>query len=176
MIVPRVTIFLILLPVLIMVGCQQQPEPATAPPTATPTPTLAPTSAPNTNFGGVDATLANFAKAYETKNIDLLKLHLTEESSFYAELVINAENTFARYEKIDIEFSEPTINIYDTGKRATVGLKETFKGIGQNGRIIEEISSRDIFELIKSEAVWKITSWYRDIYMRELPSEEPEKK
>ena len=75
-----------------------------------------------------------------------------------------------------MEFSNPTINLYEDGKRATVGLKETFRGRGKDGEITEEISSNDIFELIKPEAGWKIISWYRDIYMRELPNEGREKE
>jgi len=69
-----------------------------------------------------------------------------------------------------LKFGDITINLYDDGKRATVTLKETFKGIGKDGRITEEIRSGDIFELTKSETGWKITSWYRDIYMKEPPN------
>ena len=154
----QIMILFILFPLVIIVGCQQQ------------------------GVSGIDLALANFAKAYETKDIDLLKGCLAEESSFYSELVINAQNVFAHHEKIDMEFSNVTINLYDDGKRAMLGFRETFKGIGKDGRI-EEIESGDIFELIKSETSWKITFWYRDIYMRQpmtheefmqgLPSEEP---
>jgi len=120
----------------------------------------------------INLALANFSKAYETKDIELLKGCLAGESSFYSELVINAQNTFAAHERINMEFSNITVNLYDDGKRATVNLKETFKRISKDGKITEEIESRDIFELIKSEAGWKIISWYRDIHMRELPDED----
>lgn len=168
------TIVIVLSMVAIVIGCKEESEPAPLPPTPTPIPSTTPVL--NTGISGIDLALANFAKGYETKDIDLLKGCLAEESSFYSELVINAQNTFTRYEKIDMEFSDPTINLYDDGKRATVNLKETFKGIGEEGRITEEISSRDIFELIKSKAGWTIISWYRDIYMRELPNEGREKE
>jgi len=159
-------IVIVLSMVVLVIGCEEEPEPTPLPPPPAPTPTPSPTPAINTGVSGIDLALANFAKAYETKDIDLLKGCLAEESSFYSELVINAQNTFARYETIDMEFSDPTINLYDDGKRATVGLKETFKGRGKDGELTEEISSNDIFELIKSEADWKVISWYRDIYMR----------
>ena len=164
-------IVIVLSMVVLVIGCEEEPEPTPLPPPPAPTPTPSPTPAINTGVSGIDLSLANFAKAYETKDIELLKACLAEESSFYSELVINAQNMFARHEKIEMEFSDPTINLYEDGKRATVGLKETFEGIGKDGRITEEISSNDIFELIKSEAGWKITFWYRDIYMRELPNE-----
>lgn len=167
-------IVIVLSMVVVVIGCNEESEPAPLPPTPTPIPS--PTPALNTGVSGIDLALANFAKAYETKDINLLKSCLAGESSFYSELVINAQNMFARHEKIDMEFSDPTINLYEDGKRATVNLNETFKGIGKDGKITEEIESGDIFELIKSETSWKITFWYRDIYMRELPNEGREKE
>ena len=124
----------------------------------------------------INLCLADFAQAYEEKDINLLKSCIAEDSSFYSELVINAQNAFARHPKIDMEFSELNINLYEDGRRATVTLEEIFKGIGEDGRITEETKSGDIFEMIKSETDWKITSWYRDIYMIELPNEYQGKK
>jgi len=147
-------IVIVLSIVILVMGCKEEPEP-----------TL------NTGVSEIDLVLTNFSKAYEARDIDLLKSCLAEESSFYYELVINAQNTFARHEKIEMEFTDPTINLYDGERRATVGLKGIFKGIGKDTMITQEIRSGDIFELIKDEAGWKIVSWYRDIYMREPPSE-----
>ena len=79
-------------------------------------------------------------------------------------------------EGIEMKFSEPTVNLYDDGKRTTVCLNETFKGIEKDGITTEEIISGDIFELIKTTAGWKITSWYRDIYMRQIPRGGAEKE
>lgn len=153
------TIIVIALSMVVLgIGCEEVSEPG-------PTPGL------NTGVSGIDLALNNFVKAYETKDIDLLKRCLTEESSFYSELVINAQSTFARHEKIEMEFTDPAINLYDGERRATVSLKGVFKGIGKDDVIIKEIRSGDIFELIKDEAGWKIVSWYRDIYMSEPPSE-----
>jgi len=126
----------------------------------------------STSTSGINSTLADFAKAYETKDINLVKRCLAEEASFYSELVKNARNTFSRYRKIDMELSDITINLYQDDDRATVNLKETFRGIKRDESIAEEIKSKDIFELIKSETCWKITFWYRDIYMREPPNDD----
>jgi hypothetical protein len=75
-----------------------------------------------------------------------------------------------------MKFSDPVINLYDDGKRATVGLNETFKRKAKDSMTAEEIESRDIFELMKTTAGWEIISWYRDIYMRQIPGEGAEKE
>lgn len=155
-------------------------EETPAPTTPASAPVTKPMSGPspmiNTGTIGIDLALTDFVKAYETKDIDLLKRCLAEESSFYSELVINAQNIFARHERIEMKFSDPIVNLYDDGKRTTVCLNETFKGIDRDGITTEEIVSGDIFELIKTTADWKIVSWYRDIYMSEIPGGEEQKE
>ena len=121
--------------------------------------------------------LRHVAKSYETKNIELLEQFISQKSSFYSSIVETARTTFAHYRDIELTFKDIKIDFHSWDKNyASVTLREilAMSQGGEDGRRIEE--SMDIIELKKENSRWKITYWYKDTWMKDLPQQSEKKE
>lgn len=118
----------------------------------------------------IKETLRYIAKSYKTKNIELLEQFVSQKSSFYSSIVETAKARFARYRDIELTFKDIKIDFHPWDKNhAAVTLREILivSQWGKEGWEVKE--SMDIIELKKENSQWKITFWYKDTWMKNLP-------
>lgn len=133
----------------------------------------------NTQFDEeqIKKTLGHVAKSYETKNIEMLEQFISKKSSFHSSIVETAKARFAYYRDIELTFKDIEIDFHPWDKNhASVTLREilTVSQREEDGRRVKE--SMDIIELKKENSQWKITYWYKDAWMKDLPQQSERKE
>ncbi|MBA7477867.1 hypothetical protein ES707_13282 [subsurface metagenome] len=132
----------------------------------------------NTQFDEeqIKKTLRYVAESYRTENMELLEQSVSQNSSFYSNIVQTARTTFAHYRDIELTFKDIKIDFHPWDKNnATVTLREIFTALSRGKERQEVKESMDIIKLKKENGKWKITFWYKDVWMKNLPPQLEEK-
>lgn len=104
--------------------------------------------------------LNKFAKAYESRNIELLKETLWEESTFFRQIVKNAELDFARYSQIDVEFTQIRIGFCSRGKNGHANTWKKLRGKERETNIERYREFEKWFSFREAEGEWVIACLY----------------